>query len=585
MEKEKDINYFLHLFKIKKWLLIIPAIIISVTAALIAYLLPSIYESSSTILIEEQQIPQDFVRTTVTGMADERIQSLTQQILSRTKLWEIIKQFDLYSDVRKTHTQEEIIDQMRDDIKIDTISVDTVQGKRKGKSGKGSSQGVTIAFTISYQGKNPGMVQKVTGNLSSLYLEQNLKDRQEKAETTTKFLEAEIKELDERIKVLGGKITKFKEAHEGSLPELKPHNIAQAEKFENDIKLLENQIRDREDKKAYLEGQVLTINPDLPIAGQERTLDPKTQLYALQIQLAAMLTKQSENHPDVIQVKKMIAGLEKMVSAQGGQASVRRQKINQLQAELAVKEGRLSPDHPEIKKLQKEIARLEKDKDLPDATAKSPVMNPNNPLYIALTSQIQGTNNEIQMYRRQQADLREKLKIYRQRLEETPKIEQEYAALLRDYQNAHTKHMEVMNKLLEARIGEGMEESQKAEKFTLIDPASFPEKPVSPNRLLIMGAGLLLGLVGGAGIVLLSDQLDHSVKDAEDIGWLSDLPVLGSISLIQTPEYIRWLKKRRLIIAGATCLSVMFLLILVHFFFRDLWVLMAQLMRLFNKYT
>ena len=134
MEKQKEIGYYLHLLKVKKWLLIIPAILITVIALLVARLLPSIYESSSTILIEEQQIPQDLVRTTVTGVADERIQSLTQQILSRTKLWEIIKQFNLYPKLRETNTNEEIIDAMRDDIKIETISVDTLQkGKGKGK--------------------------------------------------------------------------------------------------------------------------------------------------------------------------------------------------------------------------------------------------------------------------------------------------------------------------------------------------------------------------------------------------------------------------------------------------------------------
>ena len=138
MEKQKEIGYYLHLLKVKKWLLIIPAILITIISLLVAYLLPSIYESSSTILIEEQQIPQDLVRTTVTGVADERIQSLTQQILSRTRLWEIIKQFNLYPKMREKYTNEEIIDQMRDDIKIETISVDTLQ-KSKGKSGgKGS---------------------------------------------------------------------------------------------------------------------------------------------------------------------------------------------------------------------------------------------------------------------------------------------------------------------------------------------------------------------------------------------------------------------------------------------------------------
>jgi polysaccharide biosynthesis transport protein len=585
MEKEKDITYYLHLLKVRKWLLIIPALLITIIAILVAYLLPSIYESTSTILIEEQQIPQDLVRTTVTGMADERIQSLTQQILSRSRLSEIIKQFNLYPKMRENSTNEEIIEKMRDDIKIETISVDTLQSKKSKSNRAGSTNNMTIAFTIAYRGKNPGQVQKVTGNLASLYLEQNLKDRQEKAETTTKFLEAELKELDERLASLGNKITKFKEAHEGTLPELQANNRAQAERLENDIKQLETQIRASEDKKGYFEGQLATINPDLPVAGQEKSLDPKTQLYMLQVQLASLLANNSENHPDVIKMKKTIASLEKLVSAQGGQAAVRRQKLSQLQAELAAKQGRLSADHPEIKKLKSEIARLEKDKDIPDATLKTPVLNPSNPAYIALTTQVQGSNNEIAMYRKQQADLREKLKMYRQRLEESPKIEQEYAALQRDYANAHTKHMEVMNKLLEARIGEGMEESQKAEKFTLIDPAGLPEKPVSPPRLLIVIGGVLLGLVGGVGSVLLSDQLDHSIKDADDIGWITDLPVLGTISRMTTPENERRLKRRRIVIAVATCFSILLILVLVHFLYRDLWVLMAQLMRLFNKYS
>ena len=163
---------------------------------------------------------------------------------------------------------------------------------------------------------------------------------------------------------------------------------------------------------------------------------------------------------------------------------MRRQRLIQLQAELATKEGRLAADHPEIKKLKNEIARLEKEVGKPEPLAASPVKNPNNPAYIALVTQIEGANNEIRMYSKQLADLRERLKIFRNRLEETTRIEQEYAALLRDYQNAHTKHMEVMNKLLESRIGEGMEESQKAEKFTLVDPPAYPELPVFPPRII-----------------------------------------------------------------------------------------------------
>ena len=242
--------------------------------------------------------------------------------------------------MRDSYTQEEIIEKMREDIKIENIGVDTIQGKKGKSGGKGSNpNSMTIAFTIAYSGKNPAMVHKVAGNLASLYLEQNIKDRQEKAETTTKFLEAELKELEERLLVLGGKITKFKQLHEGSLPELQAHNMSQSERLENEIKQLENQIRASEDKKTYLEGQMATINPDLPSAGQERTLDPKTRLYGLQVELAAMLAKNSENHPDVVKMKREIAGLERMVSAQGGQGAVTKTETNSVAGRVSGKAG------------------------------------------------------------------------------------------------------------------------------------------------------------------------------------------------------------------------------------------------------
>ncbi|WP_449245595.1 GumC family protein [Desulfobacca acetoxidans] len=577
MNKPKNFHYYIYLFKRKKLYLFLSVILIFFISFLIAYLLPTIYESSSTILIEEQQIPPDLVRTTVTGFADERIQSITQQILSRTKLWEIIKQMNLYQNLREKFTQEEIIDKMRNDIAIDTISADLGQkGKRSGKDS------MTIAFTIAYRGQNPAVVQKVAGNLASLYLEQNLKDRQEKAETTTKFLEAELRQLEEQLSSIGNKVSDFKGKHEHTLPELKAHNLSQAERLENEIKQIDNQLRAIVDRKTYLEGQLATINPDLPIVGQESVMDPKARLYMLRVMLQSALANHAEDHPDVRKIRREIVELEKLVGAQGGSASVKRQKLAALQLELAEKQGKLTAEHPEIKKLQKTIAQLEQEKDVAEVPAR-PILNPNNPSYIGINANIQAADNEIAMLKKQQADLREKVKIYRERLEATPKIEQEYIALMRDYQNSHNKYQEVMNKLLTARIAEGMEEHQKAEKFTLIDPASFPEKPVSPNRILIMAVGLLLGLAAGVGLVIATDQLDQSVKDADELAWLTELPILGTISSMQHTEEVNLIKKRRWIILAASGLSLLLVIVFLHFFYMDLWVVTARLLRLANK--
>jgi protein tyrosine kinase modulator len=584
MESEKDLRYYWRALLVRKQYFIWPALAIMVIAVLIALLLPSVYESKSAILIEEQQIPPEFVRSTVTGYADQRIQSLNQQILSRTKLLEIIRQFGLYADLRNRYTQEEIVDNMRDDINVDLISAEVADQKRKRSGRPGSQEGVTIAFTIAYRGKNPDTVQKVAGTLASLYLQENLKIREQQAKTTTKFLETELKEIQAQLASIGGKITDFKAKHEGILPELQQFNLSQSERLEKEIDQLKVQIQATEDRKIYLEGQLATVKPDTPIISStgERVLDPNSRLHQLEVVLADLQSKFSSNHPDVIKVKREMAELQKLTGVRGGSPSLKRQKLTKLQAELAEKQGRYSDQHPEVIKLKKEIAELEK---LPDSRQPAkPVDQPENPAYVNLLTNIQSAANDIQALKRQKADLADKLKMYRQRLEDAPKVEQEYLALTRDYQNAHTKHQEIMNKIMEARIAEGMEESQKAEKFTIIDPASYPEKPVAPKRGLIALAGLILGLGAGLGMVALAENLDHTVKSTDELAWLTGQPVLGRIALIVTPEDIARKKQRKHLIWSLMGLSLFAGIVIFHFFVMDLWILYARVGRFVGKY-
>lgn len=584
LEREKDLRYYWRALLTRKHYFIWPALAVMGISVLVALLLPSIYESKSTILIEEQQIPPDFVRSTVTGYADQRIQSLNQQILSRTKLLEIIRQFDLYADLRGRYTQEEIIEKMRDDITIELISAEVADQKRKRPGRSGNQEGVTIAFTVAYQGKDPDIVQKVAGTLSSFYLQENLKIREQQAKTTTKFLETELKEIQERIKTIGQQITKFKAKHEGILPELQQFNLTQAERLEKEIDQVRVQIQAAEDRKIYLEGQLANVKPDTPIisATGERVLDPHARLRILEVALCDLQSKFSDNHPDVVKVKREIAELQKLSGSPGINPSLKRQKLTKLKAELAEKQGRYSDKHPEVVKLKKEIAELEGKPESPQPAR--PVDQPENPAYVNLLTNIQSTANDIQSLKRQKADLESKLKIYRQRLEDAPKVEQEYLALTRDYQNAHTKHQEIMNKIMEARIAEGMEESQKAEKFTIIDPASFPEKPVAPKRGLIALAGLILGLGAGLGMVALTENLDHTVKNTDELAWLTGLPVLGRIARIVTEEDIARRKQRQRLIWSLAGFSVFAGLIIFHFFVMDLWILYARLGRFVGKY-
>lgn len=584
-EQAKDVQDYLKILRRRKSYFIIPCLALFILVSAIAILLPSVYESVSTILIEDQQIPPEFVRSTVTGFADQRIQSLTQQILSRTKLWEIIQQFHLYAEMQEKYTKEEILEKMRDNIRLDTISAEVADPGRKSSARRPGQAGITIAFSISYRGKNPETVQKVASTLASSYLEQNLKIREAQAKTTTQFLEAESTELKERIRGLGEKITNFKKEHEGIQPELYQFNLNQSERLEQEIKQLDNQIRSVEDRRIYLEGQLATVKPDSPIMGAsgERVMDPQARLRALEVTLADLQAKFSEDHPDIRKIRREKAELEKMVGPKGGSASLKRQKLTQLKAELAQKQGKYSDEHPDIRKLKNEIARLEQ---APDNSAPGkPVADPENPAYISLTTQIESAKNDVASMQRQRETLKEKVGSFNRRLEETPKMEQEYFALQRDYTNATTKYQEVMNKILEARISEGMEEHQKGEKFTLVDPASFPEKPVKPKRLLIILAGFIFSLGAGLGAVALVEQMDHSVASAKELSAFTGMPVLGTIALIQTKEDVAQIKRKRRLIWAATGITLLLGLTLFHFLYMDLWVLTARVKRLLYKYT
>lgn len=579
---EFNITSMRQAWRFRKWYFILPALLIPLAGVIVAKKLPPIYESRSTILIEEQQIPQEFVRSTVTGYADQHVQILTQQILSRTKLWEIVEQFNLYAKERQKETKEAILEQMRKDIAFQTISAEVNDGKRARKGGGGGG-GFTIAFSIAYQGQDPGMVQKVTSTLTNLYLEQNLKFREEQAQTTTKFLEAELNELREKISILGGKISQFKEKHPGTLPEMAQFNLAQVNSLENELKQLDSNIQATENQKIYLEG-LLGATPAGKAEGESgppAAKDPRGRLAVVNEALTSLKARFSENHPDVLRLTKEKAQLESLLKSRKVGNIQSQQRLAQLQAELAVKQAKFSDSHPDVKKLKSEIAQvlLEADK-APDALSDVDLANP---AQMNMVAQVQHLNNQVQAMRQLRQQQAEKLVLFRQRLEQTPKVEQEYLALQRDYANAHAKYQEVNNKLLEARISEGMEQHQKGQRFSLVDPASFPEEPVKPNRKQIMLAGLVLGLGLGVALMFGRESVDTSIKSAGELAGLTKTPPLGTIPRIATPfDLARRRRFRRLLLMG-TGVSLVLAVLLIHFFYMDLYILMARLERLTSR--
>ncbi|PID39334.1 MAG: chain-length determining protein [Proteobacteria bacterium] len=515
-EQSLEVGDIINILKRRKWHLIIPTILVILISVPVALLLPATFRSSATILIEDQDIPADFVMTTVTGYAEQRIQSTKQRIMSTGKLMEIIQQFNLYAKYKDRWTQEQMVDKMRKDIRLNLISADTIDRRT------GREMTATIAFTLSYQGPQADTVQKVTDTLVTLFLSENLQVRQRQTTETSEFLEEETRRVRGQLDKLEAEITAFKAQHINVLPEMLQINMQSLNSMESSLQRLDDQIRMLREREGYLETQLASI-PEIQ--------DPmKARLKSLQVELVNLKSNFTDNHPDV-------------------------------------------------KKLNIEIAELKKCMADKKAEPGNHTEQPDNSAYITLAAQLASTRAEIESLKQQRLETRDKVEMYRQRIETTPTIEHAYNALLIDQNNTRGKYEDLMRKVMEASVALGLEKKQKGERFTLIDPAQFPEKPFKPNRLAICLIGIVLGLAAGAGVTVLAEMTDQSIHTAKDLERCADFPLLVAIPSIVTPYDRRKQRRKRLIWLAVCLLCVGGGVWVFHTMVMDLNIFWAKVMR------
>ena len=580
-QKPKNVVDYVEFLKRRKRHLLIPFLIIFSLGAAAAIFLPSIFKSSTTILIEGQQIPTEFVRTTVTSFAEERIQIITQRIMSRTRLLEIINRFNLYRSLIKKRTTEEIVTIMRDDIELETISADVIDSRT------GRQTQATIAFTLSYQGKNAEVIQRVTNVLASLYLEENLKTRERQAKDTSSFLEQEITSLRAHLNDLEKKIARFKEQHMTDLPELMQVNLQTLARIERDIMVVNQDCKMLEDRKIYLQGQLEAIDPHSPWVSFDGVRVPSTgeRLQILKAELISFSANHTDLHPDVIKMKQEIKELEKHAS-QKEELVERHKRLTALKTDLEVLQSKYKAQHPDVISTQEKIQALEADiVNLSTKTNPSPavMVKPDNPAYINLATQIESACLQIEARKKEREELKNSLKDYQQRLEKTPQVEKAYSALTRDHENTWARYQETMKKLMEARVAQGMEQEQKGERFTIIDPAQFPEKPFKPNRLAIILISVILGLGASVGYASVAEFMDQTIKNTDDLFNATGISVLASVPYITTPREQRHRRIKRLVIATVCVVAVACGIFLFHVYVMDLNVFWARATRFLAK--
>ncbi|MGX2030123.1 GumC family protein [Methylocaldum gracile] len=538
---------------------------------LLAVLLPPTYRSTATILIEEQEIPPELVRSTITTYATQRLQMISQRVMTRSNLNKIIEKFDLYADARQRLTEEEIIKRMRDDIALDTISADIIDPR----TGRPST--ATIAFTLAYDSRNPDLAQRVANEITSLYLEENLKTRTQRTAETSDFLKEETRQMGDYVSVLEKKLADFKEQNLNSLPEQKQINIELMDRTERELMQIDNEILSLEDRKFYLDGQLAQIKPDVPVISStgERILSPQDRLKSLKTEYLAMVSRYSDKHPDVVKARLEIASL-KMDAGDSDSGLEMAKHLAQLDGQLASLREKYSENHPDIVNLRKQISALEAElrkAQTTRAVRDIAASQPENPAYITLQAQRDGTLQDLRVLRQRREEVKAKLGAYESRLLQSPKVERQYLELFRDYENATARYRELRAKAMEAEVAEQLEKKSKGERFSIIEPPLLPEKPIKPNRPAIAFLGVMLAIAGGFGYVLLIENMDKSIRGAKLITGLAGGPPLAVIPYFETDEDISQQQKMRSVGMLAGLGFILLILALVHWLWIPLDVL------------
>jgi uncharacterized protein involved in exopolysaccharide biosynthesis len=553
-----------------RWPAIGAVVLVFGVCAVSALLWPPTYRSTGTILIEQQELPEDLVASTITTYADQRIQVISQRVMTTDNLLRLINQFNLYPKLRARQPRESLLARMRKDIRFSMISAD-VMDPRQGRATKAD-----IAFSVSYDSPSPDLAARVANQLVSLYLDENLRNRQQLSADAETFLEQQAKGLEQSIAGTQSALAAFKNKHINSLPEEETVNRETLIRTQDELRDIDTQLRSQEQQATYLDGQLATLSPTSQVytSTGERVLSPADQLKFLRTQYASLSAVYAPTHPDVLRLKAEIDGLERSIGRVDTGNDLQR-RLETARTQLAQLRERYSADYPDVVRLQKQVDSLSQAIGAAGASAVAPATTaqPDNPAYIQIKAQRKAADAERDALLGQRTAIQATIADLETRLGATPAVERDYDALANELQNEQLQYREIRQKQMEAKIAQNMEDQQKGERFTLIDPPLPAEQPASPNRPLLLALGAVLALASGGAMVLVLDKRDGSVRSRRDLESLLSIAPLAIVPQMWTRSDIarrRW--RRRLLLLG-TVGTFAAALVLVGTLYRPLDVL------------
>jgi succinoglycan biosynthesis transport protein ExoP len=497
-QTEQGFDFVLDIWQRRKWVAVVVFCAGFAAIASLALSLPDIYRATATAMVERQQVSESFVRPTVTAELETRIQTIHKQVMSRARLTDVINRLALYPEMRGHVPMDGIVERMRRDVDFSLSGVDQTSGRT-----------ATIAFSLSYTGRDPVTVAEVANLLTSFHVEENTKSRENQAVRTAEFLRAQLGEIKQTLDSQQQRVGQYKQQHNGELPEQVEVNLAALDRFNNQLRLNgEYQIRAMERRER--------LEHDLAAGAttgqaQAQPVDTRAaELSKLKDQLRDLLRKYSEQYPDVIHLRQEIASLEQAVNA--------------------------------------------------DAETR-PAPAPEVPATRATNQALHEVDSQLQSLKSEEALLRKVIATYESRVENVPKRQDEFQQLSRDSDATKERYETLLKRYEEAQLTENLEQGQNVEQFRVLDPAIPSGRPAAPNRLWLLGMGLAGSLALALAAVVAAEKLDTTFHSVEDLRSFARIPAVAVIRRIPTPSEARRRRVRRVLVTATVMVALVLIVV------------------------
>lgn len=449
-----DLNEFVAMFIRRQTWIITCLLVIPPLVYLAGRAWPKKYRSETVILVDPQRVPEEYVKATITGDVTDRLQTISEEVMSRTRLLMIANKDGLYQDLRQKYGDDSAIDSMRKDITVDVI---------KGANDRSPIEG----FKIAYIAATPQMAQKVTQQIAELFIDENIKERDQDAEGTEAFIENQLVKARADLAAQDQKIRTFKAAHLGTLPEQEAANLSMISQYENLAQENSGAIDRANQQQVYLQSMLNEsgVTKQTPVAAPPTPL--QLRLQAAENELSAARQKYTDSHPDVIRLRDEVATLKTEIKHQPADAP-----------------RSASPSGPTIDQ--------------------------------QLQSQLLATRQEIKSRTERQQELEKAIGALQGKVQSLPAVQQEYESLSRDYSEMQKNYESLLEKEQASGMAAELERHNESERFRVLDPASYPTSPYWPNLLLVNAVGFAGALLLGLALAFLAEMRDPTIHNADE---------------------------------------------------------------------